>query len=88
PGRKKMITAAVLRDVLKHPRNLHTDLVAARGATGVYDQKGDRLPLLYSALSLQHVLHYRKELGIDRNTREQLMATQFFDVSWDGSAIG
>lgn len=86
-GRKKAIKAAVLRDVLKHPSHFRADVSAARGATGVYDQHRDHLPLLYSALSLQHVLHYRKELGIDRDKREQLMAAQFFDVSWDGSAI-
>ncbi|ROZ88761.1 ATP-grasp domain-containing protein [Gordonia sp. OPL2] len=86
-GRKKAIKAAVLRDVLKHPSHLRPNVRASRGATGVYDQHRDHLPLLYSALSLQHVLHYRKELGIDRNKREELMAAQFFDVSWDGSAI-
>ncbi|AZG48549.1 hypothetical protein D7316_05166 [Gordonia insulae] len=86
-GRKKMIKAAVLRDVLKHPSHARRNMAAAKGAGGVYDQPGDHLPLLYSALSLQHVLHYRKELGVDRDRREELMATQFFDVSWDGSAI-
>ncbi|MCF8610505.1 ATP-grasp domain-containing protein [Gordonia sp. HY285] len=87
PGRKKSIRAAVLRDILKHPRHLHKDLSAAHRSGGVYERPGDALPLLYSALSLQHVLHYRKELGIDRNKREQLMAAQFFDVSWDGTPI-
>lgn len=86
-GRKKAIKAAVLRDVLKHPSHFRSNTAAARGATGVYEQPHDALPLLYSALSLQHVLHYRKELGIDRNKREELMAAQFFDVSWDGSPI-
>ncbi len=86
-GRKKMIKAAVLRDIIKHPSHLRKNLEAARGATGVYDQKHDHLPLLYSALSLQHVLVYRRELGLDRNKAEELMATQFFDVLWDGTII-
>jgi predicted ATP-grasp superfamily ATP-dependent carboligase len=86
-GRKKAIKAAVLRDVLQHPSHFRSNVAAVHGATGVYDQHRDHLPLLYSALSLQHVLKYRKELGIDRNRREELMAAQFFDVSWDGSAI-
>ncbi|TSD97928.1 ATP-grasp domain-containing protein [Gordonia rubripertincta] len=86
-GRKKMIKAAVLRDALKHPSHLRRNLVAARGAGGVYDQPHDHLPLLYSALSLQHILAYRKELGLNRNKSEELMATQFFDVLWDGTAI-
>ncbi|MDJ0451549.1 MULTISPECIES: hypothetical protein [Gordonia] len=86
-GRKKMITAAVLRDALRHPSHLRRDLAAAKGAGGVYDQPHDHLPLLYSALSLQHILAYRKELGLNRDTSEELMATQFFDVLWDGTAI-
>ncbi|AZZ81329.1 MULTISPECIES: hypothetical protein [Gordonia] len=86
-GRKKMIKAAVLRDALKHPSHLRRNLAVAKGAGGVYDQPGDHLPLIYSALSLQHILAYRKELGLDRNKREELMATQFFDVLWDGTTI-
>lgn len=86
-GRKKAIKAAVARDVVKHPGHLHDDMDAARGAGGVYVQRDDALPLLYAALSLQHVLHYRKQLGIDRHKRQDLMAAQFFDVSWDGSPI-
>ncbi|MBD0860809.1 ATP-grasp domain-containing protein [Gordonia sp. zg691] len=86
-GRKKMIKAAVLRDALKHPSHLRRNLAVAKGAGGVYDQPHDHLPLVYSALSLQHILAYRKELGLSRNKREELVATQFFDVLWDGTAI-
>ena len=43
---------------------------------------------LYSALSLQHVAKYRRQLGVDRKKGEQLVATQFFDVLYDGSSIG
>jgi hypothetical protein len=43
--------------------------------------------LLYTVLSLQHVRAYRKSLGIDHKSREDLMAAQFFDVSWDGESI-
>jgi biotin carboxylase len=86
-GRKKMIAAAVLRDVLKHPSRARADLDAAKGAGGVYAQEHDHLPLLYSALSLQHVHQYRKEIGVDRRTHEDLMAAQFFDVQYDGSPL-
>jgi biotin carboxylase len=86
-GRKKMIAAAVLRDVLKHPSRAKAGLAAAKDAGGVYSQEHDHLPLLYSALSLQHVLHYRKEIGIDRKAHEDLVAAQFFDVQYDGSEI-
>ena len=88
PGRKKMIKAAVIRDVLMHPSHWKTNRAAAKGAAGVYDQRKDHLPLLYSALSLQHVAKYRRQLGVDRKKGEQLVATQFFDVLYDGSSIG
>lgn len=86
-GRKKMIAAAVLRDALRHPSRARADLEAAKGAGGVYSQEHDHLPLLYSALSLQHVLQYRKEVGVDRHQHEDLVAAQFFDVQYDGSPI-
>lgn len=87
PGRKKMIKAAVLRDVLMHPSHARANMAASKGAAGVYDQRKDHLPLLYSALSLQHILAYRKQLGMDRAKGETLVATQFFDVLYDGSPI-
>ena len=86
-GRRKAIKIAVLRDVLRHPSHLRADLAAVKGAGGVYAQPKDHLPLLYSALSLQHVLSYRKHLGLDRAKGEQLVATQFFDVLYDGGAL-
>ncbi len=86
-GRKKMIKEAVLRDMVLHLRRAKDDAEAAKGAGGVYDQEHDHLPLLYTVLSLQHVRHYRKELGLDHATREDLMAAQFFDVDWDGTPI-
>lgn len=86
-GRKKMIKEAVLRDMVLHLRRAKEDAEAAKGATGVYDQEHDHLPLLYTVLSLQHVRQYRKALGVDKKSREDLVAAQFFDVQWDGTAI-
>ncbi|MCZ4553486.1 ATP-grasp domain-containing protein [Gordonia rubripertincta] len=86
-GRKRSIKVAVLRDALLHPSRARANLRAAHGASDVYGPKHDHLPLLCTALSLQHVLRYRKALGVDRDTREQLVAAQFFDVSWNGSPI-
>jgi len=85
-GRKKAIKAAVLRDALMHPSRAKSDFAAAKGAKGVYDQRKDHLPLLYSALSVRHVLAYRKALGKERDS-EQLVASQFFDVLYDGSPL-
>ncbi|MFT3661166.1 MAG: ATP-grasp domain-containing protein [Gordonia sp. (in: high G+C Gram-positive bacteria)] len=86
PGRKKMIKAAVLRDALKNPRRVREIRAAAKGAGSVYVQDGDVMPLIYSALSLRHVLAYRKAAGKERS-REQLVAAQFFDILYDGSDL-
>lgn len=85
-GRKKMIKAAVLRDALLHPSRAKSDFAAAKGAKGVYDQRKDHMPLIYSALSLKHVLAYRKAAGKERS-KEQLVAAQFFDILYDGSSL-
>ena len=87
PGRKRMIKEAVLRDMVLHLKRAHQDAEAAHGAGGVYDQEHDHLPLLYTVLSLQHVRQYRRSLGLDKASREDLMAAQFFDVEWDGTPI-
>ncbi|MGZ4757299.1 MAG: ATP-grasp domain-containing protein [Acidimicrobiia bacterium] len=86
-GRKREILAAVVRDMLEHLGRFRSDLSAAKGGSGVYTQPHDHLPLLYTVLSLQHVKAYRKSMGLDHKSREDLMAAQFFDVCWDGQAI-
>ncbi len=87
-GRKAAIKVAVLRDIVLHPTRAAEDLRAASGAEGVYEHPDDHLPLLYTVLSLQHVRQYRKVLGLDKASREDLVAAQFFDVLWDGTPIG
>lgn len=86
-GRKREITEAVLRDAVEHLGRARQDLQAAKGATDVYGEAHDRLPLLYTVLSLRHVHAYRKALGMHHRDREDLVAAQFFDVSWDGTPI-
>ena len=86
-GRKREIKEAVLRDMFEHLDRFRSDEKAAKGGADVYAQPHDHLPLLYTVLSLQHVKAYRKALGIDRKTREDLTAAQFFDVCWDGEPI-
>jgi biotin carboxylase len=86
-GRKREIKEAVLRDMFQHLDHFRSDAKAAKGGSDVYGAPHDHLPLLYTVLSLQHVKAYRKALGIDRKTREDLTAAQFFDVSWDGEPI-
>ncbi|EGD53809.1 hypothetical protein SCNU_16973 [Gordonia neofelifaecis NRRL B-59395] len=86
-GRKKKIEVAVVRDTLRHPLRARSNRAAAKGATDVYYGDHDYLPLLYTALSLQHIRAYRKALGMNRKKGEQLVATQFFDVLYDGGGI-
>lgn len=86
-GRKAAIKVAVLRDMVLHLSRARADAHAARGAVDVYAGAHDPLPLLYSVLSLQHVHQYRRTLGLDRASREDLIAAQFFDVLWDGRPI-
>lgn len=86
-GRKREITEAVLRDMFQHLDRFQRDRAAAKGGSDVYGQPHDHLPLLYTVLSLQHVHAYRHTLGLDRKSREDLMAAQFFDVAWDGEPI-
>lgn len=86
-GRKHAIKVAVIRDMVLHLKKAGADLKAAKGAKDVYGPKGDHMPLLYTVLSLQHVHHYRKFLGLDHASREDLIAAQFFDVLWDGTTI-
>jgi hypothetical protein len=86
-GRKREIKEAVLRDMLQHLGRFRSDFEAAKGGSDVYAQQHDPVPLLCTLLSLQHVKAYRKALGIDHKSRMDLMAAQFFDVSWDGEPI-
>jgi hypothetical protein len=86
-GRKREIKEAVLRDMFQHLGHFRSDAKAAKGGSDVYAQRHDHLPLLYTVLSLQHVKAYRKALGLDHKSREDLMAAQFFDVAWDGEPI-
>lgn len=86
-GRKRKIEEAVLRDVLQHIARAAEDVRAAKGGTDVYAADGDHLPLLYTVLSLRHVHAYRKAMGMHHRSHEDLVASQFFDVSWDGTPI-
>ena len=86
-GRKAAIKVAVLRDMVLHPLQALADARAARGAESVYARDHDFLPMLYTVLSLQHVHQYRKTLGLDRASREDLIAAQFYDVLWNGKPI-
>lgn len=87
PGRKREIAEAVLRDMFEHLRRFRADLDAAKGGSDVYGQPHDHLPLLYTAFTLQHIRAYRRAMGIDHRSRQDLTAAQFFDVSWDGGPI-
>lgn len=86
-GRKTEIKVAVVRDLFENLHHFREDLHAAKGGSDVYAQRHDLRPLLYTVLSLQHVKAYRKTMGLTRRDRKDLMAAQFYDVSWDGTPI-
>lgn len=86
PGRQRSIKLAVLRDILRHPSKLRSNLAVSRHSPAVYASRRDLAPAAYAALSLLHTMKYRRVMGrgVDRN---MLVASQFFDVLWDGDPI-
>ena len=48
---------------------------------------GDRLPLLYTLLSLSHVTAFRHQMRTRRHEHSDLVAAQFVDIDYDSGAI-
>lgn len=92
-GERLKIDVALLRNMVKnwHPRDWD-ELVAdleelLSDAPDVYAKKGDLAPLIYVILSLSHVGTYRQHIPPEHRTRSDLLASQFYDVEWDGDAL-
>ena len=86
PGRQRSLKLAVWRDIVRHPLKFRSDLAASRHSPGVYTSRGDYRPALFAALSLLHTAKYRRVMGRNAD-RNMLVASQFFDVLWDGDPI-
>lgn len=85
PGRKEQIGIAILRDMFREPANIPSDFLRLLdGTKDVYSQAGDRLPGLYQILSYSHVLSFRHRLHVRQHKHSDMMAAQFYDISWNG----
>jgi hypothetical protein len=88
-GFRAKVGMALVRDMIVNWREIPSDLEELlSSAEDVYAKPGDLVPLLYSFLSLGRVGKYRKALGTGRHKRSDLMASYFYDICWDGDAIG
>ncbi|MFP6638818.1 MAG: ATP-grasp domain-containing protein [Myxococcota bacterium] len=87
-GEHAQIDSAIIRNMFRDPKEIPEDLhYLLSGAKDVYAQKGDRLPGLYQILSYSHVFAFRHRMHARRHKHSDLMAAQFYDISWDGAAI-
>jgi hypothetical protein len=87
-GRRLKIDVALVRDMVKHWREIPSDLAELfSGAPDVYGRKGDRLPLLYAFLSYTIVSDYRRRVPPPDRSLNDLADAQFHDVAWNGEAI-
>jgi hypothetical protein len=87
PGHTKQIDVAIIRDMIKNWKEIPSDIHALRTVSDLYFQKHDVMPALYQFLSYSHVLAYRKLLNTGEHKRTDIMAAQFYDISWDGDPI-
>ncbi len=87
-GMREQIAAAVIRDMFRNPADIPRDLrFLGSGGHDAYAEPGDRLPLLYTLLSLSHVSAFRHQMHVRRHKHSDLVEAQFFDIDYDGGAI-
>lgn len=86
-GRYHQISVALLRDMVHNWHEIPRDVHDLFSAPGVYSEDHDPRPLLYAMLSVSHVHQYRKSLDTGKHSRKDIMAAQFFDISWNGEDI-
>jgi predicted ATP-grasp superfamily ATP-dependent carboligase len=87
-GVREQIAVAVIRDMFRNPDHIPRDLHAlASGGQDVYAEPGDRLPLLYTLLSLSRVTAFRHQMHAKRHKHSDLVESQFFDIDYDGGTI-
>jgi glutathione synthase/RimK-type ligase-like ATP-grasp enzyme len=88
PGIKKQIAVAIVRDMFRNWREIPNDLdVLLSGIEDVYSERGDPLPALYCFLTYPRILAFRRKQRLGRRSPTDLVASQFFDVLWDGSRL-
>lgn len=83
-GRRRKLALALVRDMLRHPRDIPRDLPhLLGGGRDVYDEPGDRLPALYQLLSYARVLRHRDAPGSRHRKGTRLVRAYFDDVTFD-----
>jgi hypothetical protein len=88
-GVRHKYSVALVRDMLLNWREARLDLAHLfSGAKDVYAERGDLSPALYQLLSYSHVLDYRRDMGSNRNKRVDLLDAYFYDICWNGEALG
>jgi hypothetical protein len=87
-GERAQIGSAILRDMFRIPHDIPEDLrFLLSGTKDVYSQPGDRLPGIYQVLSYSHVLAFRHRMHVRHHKHSDIMAAQFYDISWNGGEI-
>lgn len=87
-GRREQIDVALVRDMFRDPKEIPHDLhLLLSGTQDVYTHKDDLLPGIYQILSYTHVIAFRHRLHVRKHRHSDIMAAQFYDISYDGQDI-
>lgn len=87
-GRREQIGIAILRDMFRDPGEIPHDLhLLLSGTQDVYTHKDDWLPGIYQILSYTHVIAFRHRLHVRKHSHSDIMAAQFYDISYNGQDI-
>ena len=87
-GVHEQIAVAVIRDMFRNPEDIPRDFHLLKSSgPDAYAEPGDRLPLVYTLLSLSHVTAFRHRMHTRRHKHSDLVEAQFFDIDYDGGAI-
>jgi glutathione synthase/RimK-type ligase-like ATP-grasp enzyme len=83
-GRRRKISAAILRKIVREPRQLLAGLRAlVHGGEDLYGCLDDPMPALFQVLSYVHVLRYRAKRD-EPPKRSKLTAAYLHDLQWNG----
>lgn len=87
-GVRRQIAVALLRDMVRNPKEIPADLRALfSGVPDVYTRRDDAMPAIWSVLSYSRVRAFRRWAGHAGRRPSDLVAAQFFDIAWDGAPM-
>lgn len=94
PGRRRQLTAGLLRELLAHfgrmlaqPGELRQALSELVRIPGVYGADGDLGPALVLPLSYSHVIGYKRHQRRAARSRSSIAGAYLYDVSWNGEPL-